>query len=140
MVEAFKLPPMIPAGGITPYLTVPDGKAAIAVAFYTAAFGAVELFRNLADDGERIMHSRLLINDGLVMLADDFPEYRGGAAMTKPNAVSFHLQVDDADAWWSRAIAAGARVKMPMGDMFWDGRYGQLTDPFGHSWSIAAPL
>ncbi len=74
------------------------------------------------------------------MLADDFPEFHGGKATPKPAGVALHLQVDDADKWWARAVKAGAKVKMPLADMFWGDRYGQVADPFGHVWSIAAPV
>ncbi len=138
MAETRNTPPRVPPGDVTPYLTVKGGKAA--VDFYSRAFGASELFRQTADDGERLLHSRLSINGGVVMLSDDFPEYRGGAEAAPPAGVTLHLQVDDADAWWDRAVAAGATVKAPLADMFWGDRYGQLLDPFGHSWSIAAPV
>jgi PhnB protein len=131
-------PPRVPAGDVIPYLTVKGGKAA--VDFYTRAFGAVEQFRNTADDGERILHARLSINGGVIMLSDDFPEYRGGQAAPPPAGVTLHLQVDDADAWWDRAVRAGAQVGMPLADQFWGDRYGQLKDPFGHSWSIGGPV
>ena len=124
--------------GVTPYLTVVGGKAA--VDFYQRAFGAVEFARATADDGERILNTHLGINGGSIMLSDDFPEYRGGGASAVPAAVTIHLHVDDADRWWGRAVEAGAEVKMPLADQFWGDRYGQLRDPFGHSWSIGAPI
>lgn len=74
------------------------------------------------------------------MLSDDFSSSMGGKSQT-PEALggspaTFHLHVDDADAVWAQALAAGAQVKMPLADQFWGDRYGQLTDPFGHYWSI----
>jgi PhnB protein len=74
------------------------------------------------------------------MLSDDFPEYRGGQPAPAPASVTLHLQVDDADRWWNRAVEAGAAVTMPIADQFWGDRYGHLKDPFGHSWSIGAPI
>ena len=136
MADGPSLPPVLPAGGVIPYLSVTGGKAALD--FYAAAFGAVELFRSYADDGERIMHARFEIDGTLIMLSDDFPESRGGAPAPAPAGVMMHIQVEDADAAWSRATAAGATVRMPLADMFWGDRYGQLTDPFGHTWSIAS--
>ena len=132
-------PHSVPAGGVIPYLTIPSRGGQAAVEFYRAAFGAEELVRNLAEDGERIMHSRLMINGALVMLSDEFPEY-GMPADVRPQAVTLHLQVDDADEWWARALVAGAVPTMPLADQFWGDRYGRLTDPFGHSWSIGAPV
>jgi len=123
--------------GVYPYLSVSGGAAAIA--FYVRAFGAVEEFKNLADDGARILHARLRINGAAVLLSDDFPEYRGGSDMPAPSGVTIHLAVDDADLWWRRAVQAGATVRMELADQFWGDRYGQLVDPFGHTWSIGAP-
>ena len=107
--------------------------------FFTRAFGAVEEFRNEAPDG-RIMHSRLRINTMAVLLSDDFPEHRAGGDAIVPQGVMIHLEVDDADGWWKRAIDAGASVRLQLQDMFWGDRYGQIKDPFGHTWSIGAPI
>ena len=127
-----------PTGGVTPHLTIRDNRAGEAVTFYQEAFGAeLAMEPHLADDGKRIMHAHLLLNGGHLMLNDDFPEY-GGAA-TPPGSLTLHLQVDDADATWNRAIEAGATEKMPLADQFWGDRYGQLEDPFGFRWSIGAP-
>ncbi len=128
-----------PAGGITAHLTIRDNRAAEAVEFYKKAFEAeTAMDPFMADDGKRIMHAHLLVNGGHLMLNDDFPEY-GGAA-SPPGSVTLHLQVKDADAAWNRALEAGAKEKMPIGDQFWGDRYGQVKDPFGHSWSIGAPI
>jgi PhnB protein len=83
------------------------------------------------------MQASAKINGGWIMLSDDFPEM--GFAAPAPGGFTLHLQVDDADAWWARALEAGASVKMPLADQFWGDRYGQLRDPFGHLWSIASP-
>lgn len=132
-------PHLVPPGGVIPYLTIPSRGGQAAVEFYRAAFGAEELVRQLADDGERLLHSRLLINGGLVMLSDEFPEY-GAEADVLPKGFALHLQVDDADEWWSRAIRVGGVPVMPLADQFWGDRYGRLMDPFGHCWSIGAPI
>jgi PhnB protein len=123
--------------GVYPYLTVTGGKAALE--FYKRAFGAEEEFRTYGEDGERIMHARFRVNGGAILLSDDFPEFRGGGKAPAPQGVTLHLEVDDADRWWDRAVSAGAEIKMPLADQFWGDRYGQLRDPFGHSWSIASP-
>ena len=130
-------PHQVPTGGVIPYLTIPSRGGQAAVEFYLVAFGAEELFRTLAEDGERVMHSRLLINGGLVMLSDEFPEYGQPSDIT-PAGVVMHLQVDDADEWWNRAIIAGCVPTSPLADQFWGDRYGRMTDPFGHVWSIGA--
>ena len=128
-----------PTTGLTPHLTIRDGRAAEAIDFYARAFGATERMRIPADDGKRLMHAHLTVNGGSLMLNDDFPEYRGGPTAA-PSAVTLHLQVDDADRWFERAVTAGATVSMPLADQFWGDRYGQVTDPFGHAWSIGAPV
>jgi PhnB protein len=127
-----------PMDGVTAHLTIREGKGSEAVEFYKTAFGAEEQLRHLADDGKRIMHSHLKINGGSVMLNDDFPEYTGGISV--PAGVTLHLQTDDADKWWERAVAAGATVRMPLDNQFWGDRYGQVVDPFGHTWSIGGPV
>jgi PhnB protein len=127
-----------PTGGLTPHLVV--SSAAKAIDFYKKAFGAREVVRMPAEDGKRVMHAHLHINGASLMLADDFPEFHGGKATPPPSAVTLHLQVDDADAWFARAAKAGAKATMPLQDMFWGDRYGQVMDPFGHRWSIAAAV
>lgn len=125
--------------GVTPHLTIRDGRAAEAIDFYVRAFGAAEVGRHPAEDGKRLMHAHLVVNGGPLFLNDDFPEMTGGPTGA-PAAVTLHLQVPDADAAWERALAAGAAVRFPLDNQFWGDRYGQLTDPFGHAWSIGGPL
>lgn len=134
--------PQGPATGLTPHLTITDNRAAEAIDFYAAAFGAAEQTRHLADDGKRLMHAHLTINGASLMLNDDFPEYHGPADVGAgpPSGLTLHLQVDDPDAWYDRAVGAGAAATMPLADMFWGDRYGQVTDPFGYRWSIGAPI
>ncbi len=124
---------MGPSRGVTPYLTARGGKAGEAIEFYKRAFGAAEQFRQPADDGKRLLHCHLVINGASVMLSDDFgPE--GGPP---PAGVTLHLQVDDADAAWNRAMAAGpCEITLPLADQFWGDRYGHFKDPYGHRWSI----
>ncbi|MGH6955310.1 MAG: VOC family protein [Caulobacteraceae bacterium] len=131
------LPPPTPIG-LTPYLTIRGGRGQEASHFYAKAFAAKEVFRNLADDGKRLLHCRMEIAGSILMFSDDFPDMRAGAEAAAPAGVLLHLQVDDADAWASRAAAAGCEVTMPVTQMFWGERYGQLRDPFGHSWSVGS--
>jgi PhnB protein len=128
--------------GLIPHL-VCDG-CADAIEFYKKAFAAKEISRMAAPGDKRIMHAEIRIGDRPVFLADDFPEYCGGHA-SSPKAlggtpVTIHRYVDDCDAAIERAEKAGATVKMPAADMFWGDRYGVVTDPFGHSWSLATHL
>lgn len=123
---------------VTAHLVM-DG-AARAIEFYEKAFGAEELARHPAPDGERLMHAAIRIGDTVLMLADDFPEWGQPARNPKAlggSSVTLHLYVPDCDQMFQRAVAAGASVKMPLADMFWGDRYGVVTDPFGHDWSIA---
>lgn len=134
----------IPAGheGLIPHLVCDP--CADAIEFYKKAFGAEEACRLPAPDGERIMHAEIRIAGTPVFLASDFPEFCEGKAHT-PHAlggtpVTIHRYVEDCDAAIQRAEAAGASVKMPAQDMFWGDRYGVITDPFGHSWSLATHI
>ena len=126
-----------PRGGAVPYLTIRLQQGQAAIDFYKRAFGATELHSSLAQDGVRVMHAHLSINGGSVMLSDDFPEFHSLVDAPPPAGVTIHLEVDDADACWNRALHAGAEIKMELADQFWGARYGQLKDPFGHSWSIS---
>ena len=127
----------IPDGmhSITPHLVCAG--AAAAIDFYKKAFDAVEEVRIPAPDG-RLMHACIRIAGSPVMLVDEFPEMGGVGPKALPaSPVTIHVYVDDADAMFAKATAAGAEVVMPLADMFWGDRYGQIRDPFGHSWSIA---
>ncbi|HYW08048.1 MAG TPA: VOC family protein [Longimicrobium sp.] len=124
--------PMI--GGLTPYLTVRG--ASDAAEFYKRAFGAEEMSRT--PDGERLIHCHLRINGSHLMMSDEFPEYGHGMG-DGPSGVTLHLQVAEPNEWWNRAVEAGATVTMPMAEQFWGDDYGQLRDPFGHTWSIGGP-
>jgi len=111
-----------------------------AAAFYAEAFGAQEVSRIPVPDG-RLMSVQLRIGDGLLHLADEFPEM---GVLAPPSLggtpVVLALEVDDADAAFARAVAAGAQVRQPLADMFWGDRHAQLDDPFGHRWNISQHL
>jgi PhnB protein len=120
---------------ITPHLVVQDAERA--TAFYANAFGAQEIERIPTPDG-RLMSVQLQIGDGVLHLADEFPEMN---VLAPPSVggtpVVLALEVADADAVFAQAIAAGASVRQPLADMFWGDRHGQLDDPFGHRWNIS---
>ncbi len=124
---------------LTPYLTIKD--AANAIKFYHDAFGAKEIEVNHSPDG-KVMHALLQIGDSYLMFSDEFPEYGGVLSPTTLKGTTFNLfmYVEDADAAFKKAINAGAKVKMPLENMFWGDRFGQLEDPFGHIWSIATHI
>jgi PhnB protein len=132
--QAAANPPAL--GGVVPYLTV--GGAVKAAEFYARAFGATEVARHPPDEQGRTMHVHLHVNGGSLMLSDPFPEY--GHPLTAPQAFSLMLPVEDIEAWWKRAVEAGAEVAMPLAEMFWGDRYGQLRDPFGVIWAMNAPI
>ncbi len=122
----------------TPGLVVSDSKEAIE--FYKNAFGATEIYRFPTPDG-KIMHAMIQIGDSKVMMSDEFPEMGAKSPKTVGGTpVNIHLYVEDADKTFNQAVEAGAKVDLPMMDAFWGDRYGKITDPFGHSWSIATPL
>jgi uncharacterized glyoxalase superfamily protein PhnB len=126
----------IPEGmhSVTPHLVCAG--AAGAIEFYKQAFGAVEQARLPGPQG-KLMHAMIRIGDSAVMLVDEMPEWGAlGPKALKGTPVTIHLYVDDADAFVARAVKAGAKVTMPVADMFWGDRYGKLEDPFGHHWSV----
>lgn len=121
---------------VTPYLVV--NGAADAIEFNKKAFGAEELYRSTCKKSNRIMNAKLRIGDSMVMLNDEFPDQGcHGPSKDHRSPVTIHLYVEDVDAVFGRAVAAGAEATMPVADTFWGDRFGQLTDPFGHSWSVA---
>ena len=129
----------IPEGfhSVTPSLIV--HAAAEAIEFYKRAFGAVELDRAPSPDGTKIMHATIQIGDSRIMLSDEFPEMGCKSPRSLGGTpASLHLYVEDADAVFEQAVAAGATVSMPIGDMFWGDRYGRVLDPYGHDWAIAS--
>ena len=121
---------------VTPHLVMRG--AGKAIEFYKKAFGATELMRMPGPDGTSLMHAEIKIGDSHVFLADEFPDSNCAApAKLGGTTVAIHLYVKDADATFNQAITAGAKVSMPLMNMFWGDRFGKVTDPFGHEWSIA---
>jgi PhnB protein len=123
---------------ITPHIVVRDAERA--VAFYRDAFGAEELSRIPTPDG-RLMSVQLRIGEGLLHLADEFPEL---GVLAPPSIggtpVVLALDVADAEAAFAQAVAAGAAVRQPLREMFWGDLHGQLDDPFGHRWNVGQHL
>ena len=119
----------------TPYLVI-DG-AAEAIDYYKNAFGAKERMRMEAP-GNRIGHAEIEIGDSLVMLSDAFPQSTTKAPTELGGTTAgVFLYVEDVDAVVKKAVDGGATVTMEVADQFWGDRFGSITDPFGHSWSIA---
>ncbi|WP_394777301.1 VOC family protein [Undibacterium sp.] len=127
----------IPEGmhSLTPHLVCAG--ASDAIEFYKKAFNAVEVARIPAPEG-KLMHAAVKIGDSVMMLVDEFPQWNSFSPLhLKGSPVTVHLYVEDVDATFAQAVAAGATVRMPVADMFWGDRFGALTDPFGHQWSVA---
>lgn len=127
----------IPAGyhSVTPYLIIKD--AARAIEFYKQVFGASELMR-LTTPAGKVGHAEIKIGDSPIMLADEFPEMNiRSPQMLGGSPVSLMLYVENVDALFPRAIAAGAKVIRPVKDQFYGDRSGTIEDPFGHTWTIS---
>lgn len=130
----------IPAGyhTVTPYLIVADANRAIK--FYQEAFGAKETTRLTTPDG-KVMHAEFKIGDSPIMITDESPACGSLSPQTIGGTpVSIVLYLEGVDTIVSRAVAAGAKLVMPVADMFWGDRCGTLTDPFGHKWTIATHI
>jgi PhnB protein len=111
---------------VTPFLSI--NGCAEAMEFYKKAFGAEELNRAPMPDG-RVMHAEMQIGNSRIMFSDPM--------MGPPTQTGLHLYVEDCDALFDRAVKAGCKVEMPIGDQFWGDRYGVLSDRWGNKWSIA---
>jgi uncharacterized glyoxalase superfamily protein PhnB len=137
MIMATSTVKPIPDGmhSLTPHLVCAG--AADAINFYVKAFNAVEVVRLPGPQG-KLMHACIQIGDSALMLVDESPEWSMlGPIALKGSPVTIHLYVEDVDVVVAQAVAVGARVTMPLADMFWGDRYAQLEDPFGHRWSVA---
>ena len=127
----------IPEGyhSITPYLAIKD--AARAIEFYQRAFGAKEIMRMNTPQG-KVSHAEIKIGDSILMLSEE--SLTSGIRPPQgleASPVSLFLYVDDVDSVFKKALTAGAKETQPLANQFWGDRYGRLTDPFGHSWSLA---
>lgn len=121
-----------------PHVIVNDGMAAIE--FYRQVFGAETGDIMMEPNGKRLMHGEIVLDGHKLFLSDEFSEKEGGTCKMPQTlggtCVRITLQTDDADGVVERAVARGARVLMPVADMFWGARYGKIVDPFGHEWGI----
>ena len=120
---------------ITPALVIKE--AAEAIEFYKKAFGA-EVVMNLTGPQNSIVHAEIKIGNSIIMISGEWP----GHHVQSPGTVggtttTLHVYTDDVDASHKRAVEAGAKENMPPADMFWGDRYSSVSDPYGHSWSLA---
>ncbi len=121
---------------VTPHIIVKN--ASKAIDFYAKAFGATEICRMPGPDGKSVMHAEIQVGNSRIMLAEENPDWQcKGPTLLGGTPVTIHLYVKDADAAFKKAVDAGAEATMPVDTMFWGDRYGKVTDPFGHSWSVA---
>jgi PhnB protein len=121
---------------LTPHIVVTDMSRAID--FYESAFDGKRLDIIHDVHGKPITGS-IKIGDSVLLLSEHLPrrrcqspEHLGG------QSAIIHIYTDDVDAFWSRALAAGAKECLALNDVFWGERYGQLADPFGHLWSVSS--
>jgi PhnB protein len=120
---------------MSPYLIVRG--APTAIAFYSKAFGAKELFR-LQEPSGKVGHAELTIGEARFMLADEYPDFGALSPVSVGGtAVSIHLYVEDVDDVVKRAVDAGATVLRALRDEFFGDRTATLSDPFGHRWHLA---
>lgn len=120
---------------LTPYVSVKGANEAID--FYKRAYGAVETERMMTPDGKKIVHAEVRIGDSMLMISDDFLDSPPLDRSKYGNLCDLHIYVPDVDAVFDRAVKEGAKVKMPVADMFWGDRFGSVVDPFGLVWSIS---
>lgn len=124
-------------GGLTGYLQV-DG-AFKAAEFYAKAFGAEQVHAYPPDEKGRTMHVHLYVNGSSLMLGDAYPEYGHPLQAPQGFTMQLHLDEDNIDEWWRRAVDAGCEITTPLQVMFWGDRWGALRDPFGVAWAMNAP-
>jgi PhnB protein len=131
-MEANAMAKAIPEGmhTVTPVITVKG--CAEALEFWKKAFGAEETTRALDPSGKKIWHAAFRLGDSTVFCSDEFPEM-GAMARTS----NLWLYMDRVDAAFKRATDAGCKVTMPVADMFWGDRFGNVVDPWGNQWGMA---
>ena len=132
----------IPEGShtVTPGLCIKGADRALE--FYQKAFGATVKMRMPSPDG-KVLHAEIVIGDSTIFIGDESPQMPGSARSPeslKGTTGGLYVYVPNVDAAYDRAVKAGAKVLMPVADMFWGDRFGQVQDPFGHIWSLATHM
>ncbi len=115
-------------------LTLKDASAAIE--FYKKAFSAKVLDFMPSPSGQGVMHATIQIGDSILMMGDEMPHCKSAESLCV-SPISLFIYVPNADASFKQAVAAGASEVMPVANMFWGDRAGNIKDPFGYSWMIA---
>lgn len=121
----------IPEGmhSVTPQLTLKG--CADALEFFKKAFGALEVMRAPDPSGKKVWHAMIRIGDSTLFCNDDFAEMG-----TTPRTSQLWIYTDNVDGAFQRAVDAGAKVMMPLADMFWGDRMGKVGDQWGNEWTI----
>jgi len=132
----------VPAGFQTVNAHIVQDDCAKAIEFYKKAFGAKEGLR-MPGPGGKIVHAEVVIGSSRLMMSDEMDPMPGQPGVYKSpksaglNTAALFLYVADVDKWFNRAVQAGCTVRSPLMDMFWGDRFGQVIDPFGHTWGMA---
>ena len=132
----------VPPGFQTVNAHIVQDDCAKAIEFYKKAFGAKEGLR-MPGPGGRIVHAEIVIGSSRLMMSDEMDPMPGQPGVYKSpksaglNTGAIFLYVPDVDKWFDRAVQAGCTVRTPLMDMFWGDRFGQVIDPFGHTWGMA---
>jgi uncharacterized glyoxalase superfamily protein PhnB len=123
----------IPEGlrSVTPQIVI--NGAAEAIDFYKKAFGAEDLPGRMLDASGRILHAMIRIGDSIIFLNDPMTEMGG----PPPSPVTLWVYTESVDSLFARATDAGAKVAMPLTDMFWGDRAATVTDRWGNRWLLA---
>ncbi|MFI5932105.1 VOC family protein [Actinoplanes sp. NPDC051494] len=121
---------------LTAYLSVAG--ASEAIDFYTRAFGAEEMSRFTTPTGT-IVHAQIRIGGTILWLSDEGPGLPGPKTVGG-TPVTLYLFVDDVDTMFAAAVRAGATPERPVQDHFFGDRTGQITDPYGHRWTLATHI
>jgi len=132
----------VPAGFASVNAHIVQDDCAKAIEFYKKAFGAKEGLR-MPGPGGKIVHAEVVIGSSRLMMSDEMDPMPGQPGVYKSpksaglNTAALFLYVPNVDKWFNRAVEAGCTVRSPLMDMFWGDRFGQVIDPFGHTWGMA---
>ena len=111
-------------------------RAAQAIEFYQQAFDAQLVFLLKTPDG-KVMHATMKLGDSRFQLGEELPGIDAPSAQKAGGSpIVLHICVENVDELWNRAVAAGAKVTLPLANQFWGARYGHLLDPFGFTWAL----
>ena len=123
---------------VMPMLVCRD--AAAEIDFCKTAFGAQELLRRLGPDGT-VAHAALTIGGAMIMIESEWPTLASRAPQPDGSSpVVIYVYVEDVDTVVERAVAAGAKVLLPVQDQFWGDRTGRIVDPSGHVWTVSTRM